>query len=153
MLSRKRANRRREDRPSLWRLPALPWRQLALGAMGCAMLAASVLALQWLLDQPIERITVAGSFQRISAIEVEKVVRAQIEDDGLVSVRLDDVRRALRELDWVDEASVQRSWPRSLRVQVLLWTIVPLIIVLLIVSLTGIGSHQFSVRQLVPPTI
>jgi signal transduction histidine kinase len=38
---------------------------------------------------------------------------------------------------------------RSLRVQVLLWTIVPLIIVLLIVSLTGIGSHQFSVRQLV----
>lgn len=38
---------------------------------------------------------------------------------------------------------------RSLRVQVLLWTIVPLIIVLLILSLTGIGSHQFSVRQLV----
>ena len=38
---------------------------------------------------------------------------------------------------------------RSLRVQVLLWTIVPLIIVLLIVSLTGIGSHQFSIRQLV----
>jgi len=38
---------------------------------------------------------------------------------------------------------------RSLRVQVLLWTIVPLIIILLIVSLTGIGSHQFSVRQLV----
>jgi signal transduction histidine kinase len=38
---------------------------------------------------------------------------------------------------------------RSLRVQVLLWTIVPLIIVLVIVSLTGIGSHQFSIRQLV----
>jgi signal transduction histidine kinase len=36
-----------------------------------------------------------------------------------------------------------------LRVQVLLWTIVPLIIVQLILSLGGIGSHQFSIRQLV----
>ena len=37
----------------------------------------------------------------------------------------------------------------SLRVQVLLWTILPLIIVLLILSLTGIGGHQQSMRQLV----
>ncbi len=38
---------------------------------------------------------------------------------------------------------------RGLRVQVLLWTIVPLIIVLLLMSLTGVGSHQGAVRQLV----
>lgn len=38
---------------------------------------------------------------------------------------------------------------RSLRVQVLLWTILPLIIVQLILSLSGIGSHQVSIRQLV----
>jgi signal transduction histidine kinase len=38
---------------------------------------------------------------------------------------------------------------RSLRVQVLLWTIVPLIIVLLIVSFTGIGSHQSAMRRVV----
>lgn len=38
---------------------------------------------------------------------------------------------------------------RSLRVQVLLWTILPLLFVLVAFSLSGVGSHQVSVRQLV----
>lgn len=38
---------------------------------------------------------------------------------------------------------------RSLRVQVLLWTILPLLVILLAFSLSGSGSHQMSVRQLV----
>lgn len=38
---------------------------------------------------------------------------------------------------------------RSLRVQVLLWTILPLLIILVTFSLSGVGSHQVSVRQLV----
>lgn len=51
------------------------------------------------------------------------------------------------------DAACLRSMPtlhlRSLRIQVLLWTILPLIIVLILMSVTGIGSHQLSVRQLV----
>jgi len=72
-----------------------------------------------LLNQPIERITVEGSFQRISAIEVEKVVRARLGGAGLVSADLADLQRALRDLPWVDRASVQRSWPGGLRVHVI----------------------------------
>lgn len=37
---------------------------------------------------------------------------------------------------------------RSLRVQVLFWTILPLTILLIVFSLTGIGTHQASMRQL-----
>lgn len=37
---------------------------------------------------------------------------------------------------------------RSLRAQVLLWTILPLTILLIVVSLTGIGTHQASMRRL-----
>lgn len=37
---------------------------------------------------------------------------------------------------------------RSLRVQVFLWTIAPLTILLILFSLTGIGAHQVSMRQL-----
>ena len=37
---------------------------------------------------------------------------------------------------------------RSLRVQVLLWTALPLTIFLIAISLTGIGSHQASMRAL-----
>lgn len=40
-----------------------------------------------------------------------------------------------------------RGW-RSLRVQVLLWTVLPLIIMLIAVSLTGVGTHQASMRAL-----
>jgi signal transduction histidine kinase len=38
--------------------------------------------------------------------------------------------------------------PRSLRVQVFLWTIAPLTILLILFSLTGIGTHQASMREL-----
>lgn len=37
---------------------------------------------------------------------------------------------------------------RSLRVQILLWTIAPLTILLILFSLTGIGTHQASMREL-----
>lgn len=37
---------------------------------------------------------------------------------------------------------------RSLRVQVFLWTIAPLTILLILFSLTGIGAHQASMRQM-----
>lgn len=40
-----------------------------------------------------------------------------------------------------------RHW-RSLRAQVLLWTVLPLTILLITVSLTGIGTHQASMRAL-----
>jgi signal transduction histidine kinase len=37
---------------------------------------------------------------------------------------------------------------RSLRVQVFLWTIAPLTVLLILFSLTGVGAHQASMRQL-----
>jgi cell division protein FtsQ len=120
-LVRKRGNRRRVEDAPRWRLPALPalpWPRIGLGAAaGAALLLFGWLLLR-LLDQPIERVTVAGSFQRITAPEVEKAVRAELRGAGLVSVDLARVSRALRRLPWVDGASVQRSWPRGLAVRV-----------------------------------
>ena len=80
---------------------------------GAGALSAALLLL---MNQPIERIRVDGQFQHLSALDVEKAVRAQLHGAGLVSVRLDDVRRALRLLPWVKAATVQRSWPRGLAV-------------------------------------
>ncbi len=75
-----------------------PWR----GAATCA-------ALLLFINQPIERIRVEGQFQHLTAQDVERAVRAQLHGAGLVSVRLDDVRRALRLLPWVQAATVQRA--------------------------------------------
>ena len=96
----------------------MPWRRLAILGGGGLGVAAAGVALLLFLNQPIERIRVEGQFQHLSALDVEKAVRAQLHGTGLVSVRLDAVRRSLRILPWVESASVQRSWPRGLTVQV-----------------------------------
>ena len=118
MLNRRRQNRLRAESGSRWQLPQLPWRKL--GAIGGAVLAVAgaSAALLMFMNQPIERIRVDGQFQHLSALEVEKAVRAQLHGAGLVTVRLDDVRRSLRLLPWVESATVQRSWPRGIAVQV-----------------------------------
>jgi len=115
---RKRGNRRRSEPARRWQLPALPWRRIGLVTGAALLVVAAAGLLVLLLDQPIERVTVAGSFQRITAPEVEKAVRAELRGAGLVSVDLARVSRALRRLPWVDTATVQRSWPRGLKVQV-----------------------------------
>jgi cell division protein FtsQ len=118
-LVRKRGNRRRTEGARSWRLPTLQWRRI--GVVGGSIAAVAVLAwlLVLLLDQPIERVIVEGGFQRITAPEVEKAVRAELRGAGLVSVDLARVSRALRRLPWVDAATVQRSWPRGLKVHVI----------------------------------
>ena len=118
MLNRRRNNRRRAEPGERWQLPALPWRRLGALAGALAVVAAIGGAALALLNQPIERIRVDGQFQHLSALDVEKTVRRQLHGAGLVSVRLDDVRRALRLLPWVASATVQRSWPRGLTVTV-----------------------------------
>jgi cell division protein FtsQ len=117
-LNRRRQNRIREDSGPRWNFAQLPWRKL--GVVGAALVAAAGIGagLLMFMNQPIERILVDGQFQHLSALEVEKAVRAQLHGAGLVTVRLDDVRRSLRLLPWVESATVQRSWPRGIAVQV-----------------------------------
>lgn len=118
MLNRKRANRRREERPDRAELLRQRWRELAIGVGAALAIAVVTFGVRRLLDQPIEQITVQGSFQRISAMEIEKAARAQVRGVGLVSIDLDGVRRALGALSWIDQVTVQRSWPRGLHIAV-----------------------------------
>ena len=118
MLNRRRQNRRRAESSSRWQLPPLPWRRLGALGGGVLGMGAALAALLVFLNQPIERIRVDGQFQHLTALEVDKAVRAQLHGAGLVTAPLADVRRSLRLLPWVEAATVQRSWPRGLAVQV-----------------------------------
>ena len=118
MLNRRRNHRRRGVPSVRWQLPALPWRRLALIGAGALALLAAGAPLLLLGNHPIEHIQVEGQFQHLTALDVERAVREQLHGAGLLSVRLDDVRRSLRLLPWVETATVQRSWPRSLLVRV-----------------------------------
>ena len=117
MLNRRR-NRRRTSERKGWTLPARPWRALGLILGAAAAVVLACVALGHLLDQPIASVRVDGSFQHLSALDVEKAVRANLHGAGLITVDLDRVRRGVSALPWVDVATVQRSWPRGLTVHV-----------------------------------
>lgn len=109
---------RRKQGERRWRLPAIDWRRLATTLASLAALAAAVGGVAWALDQPIETIIVEGRFQRVSPLDVEQAVKRRVRGTGLVSVDLESVGRSLRRIPWVESATVQRAWPRGLRVLV-----------------------------------
>jgi len=93
-------NRRRSEQSRLagWRLPALDWRRVGLSVASVTLVFGVAGAIAISLDQPIETVAVRGSFQRVSPLDVEQAVKARVRG--------------------VDAASVQRAWPRGLRVEV-----------------------------------
>jgi cell division protein FtsQ len=118
MFNRKPKNRRKQSSVRRWRLPAVNWGRFALPVASFACVFAVISAIAWALDQPIERVSIAGRFQRVSPAEVERAVKHRVRGAGLVSVELEGVRQAVDRLPWVDTVSVQRAWPRGLRVVV-----------------------------------
>lgn len=116
----KSATRRRQTEkrrlPSFIRLPA--WRRVAPVVAAVAVIGGVVLALRLALDQPVERVSISGRFQRVQALDVEKAVRDAVDGAGMVGVDLRQIAGAVEQIPWVDRASVARSWPRALTVQV-----------------------------------
>lgn len=110
-------NRRKQGEPR-WRLPAIDWRRCAITVASLAVVGVACAGVAWALDQPIETIAVEGRFQRVSPGDVERAVKERVIGAGLVSVDLEAVQRSLRAIPWVDSATVQRAWPRGLRVYV-----------------------------------
>ena len=120
MLNRRPRNRRKPSVPQRrWRLPRLNYRALGLSSGVIAAAALLVGAVVWALDKPIETVAVQGRFQRVAPVDVERVVKAQLHNAGLLSVDLAAVRHAIHTLPWVDAVSIERAWPRGLTVLVI----------------------------------
>jgi len=119
MFSVRPQNRRRKLKPpQRWSLPSVPWIALGRWALGLGGLAAVLLLITWALNQPITTVSVAGRFERVAPLDVERAVKQSAAGKGLVSVDLAKVRAAVRTLPWVDTVSVQRDWPRGLAVSI-----------------------------------
>ena len=83
-----------------------------------AALAAAAGVVMWTLDQPIDSVRVSGRFARVSPADVERAVKENVRNVGLVSVDLHLVRNAIESIPWVDSVTVQRAWPQGLSVRV-----------------------------------
>jgi len=119
MLGRPKNRRRPKEGAKRFRLPAINWRYLALSGAALALIALIAAAVSWALNQPIESVAVQGRFQRVTAGDVERVVKAALHGQGLLSVDLAGVRRAIHTLPWVDAVSIERDWPHGLTVLVI----------------------------------
>jgi cell division protein FtsQ len=116
-MTRRQANRRKQTRARKLSLPRLPMAKLF-----AVFLAGSLLVLTYqfssrLLDRPIASITIEGPFQRVSALQIEEVISAELEH-GFLSVDLGLLRSLIVELPWIDQASVARRWPNRLLISV-----------------------------------
>lgn len=109
---------RRKAADSRWQLPEIRWRRWlpALGVL--LLLGMGAAGASLMLDQPIETINIVGRFQRVQPVDVEQAVRGRVRAVGLIGVNLGAIRHAVETLPWVDKASVERAWPRGLRVTV-----------------------------------
>ena len=116
-LLRKR-NRRKAPAKRRWALPALDWKRIGTGAAAILAVAGFAYLISLGLDQPVRRVILEGSFQRVSAVEVEQVVRGSLRG-GFVTARLDGLRAAIEGMAWVDRARVQRRWPDAVVIEVI----------------------------------
>lgn len=109
-------NRKRVE-PRKLPLPSVDWKRFGSALIGVGAVLAVVLALAYALDRPVRAVQVAGSFQRVQPLDVERVVRAKLTG-GFVTANLAELQSSIQELPWVDHARVQRRWPDGLRVEV-----------------------------------
>ena len=122
MIGKPKNRRKQGERSgsSLWaKLPRLNWKRIGMTCASLAVVSVAAGVILWSLDQPIDQVTVAGRFARVSAADVERAVKQQVRNVGLVSVDLDVVRHAIEQIPWVDSVTVRRAWPHGLAVVVM----------------------------------
>jgi len=94
------------------------WRAAVKALATSGAVLATLMVVFWALNQPIRTVRVTGSFQHIAPGEIEQIVARQVRGEGLLTVRLAAVSRAIHALPWVDAVSVERDWPYGLSVLV-----------------------------------
>ena len=114
----KRTRNRIKAREAAAARSRVPWRLIARGCAGGGALLATLCVVFWALNQPIRTVEVTGRFQHVAPGEVEQLVAREVRNQGLLTVDLAAVSRALHTLPWVDAVSVERDWPHGLSVLV-----------------------------------
>jgi len=62
-----------------------------------------------------ERISIVGNFDDRQLVSI----KALLTEIDIASIEVEKIKQALRELDWVHDANVRKSWPHAIEVEVL----------------------------------
>lgn len=115
---RSRANRRKVVRRK-WRMPQIRvnWKAVLLPPAAVAATAALLALGSTAFDRPVGALVVEGTFQRVTAIQVQAAA-AEALQGGFLALDLQQLRRDIAALDWIDSVGVSRVWPDVIRVRV-----------------------------------
>lgn len=69
------------------------------------------------IDKPLTQIMIGGDFNYLQQQELTELVNNQI-DGGFLSVNLSNLSQGLVAHPWVDQVSIRRQWPSTLKVEV-----------------------------------
>lgn len=116
-MARKQAKRRKPRKTRSWKPVRIPLAALSRLAIAIAVIGLSYEVGARLLDKPIRAITIDGPFQRVTALQIEEAVGAQLAD-GFLSADLSEIHDRVTGLVWIDKASVSRRWPATIEIQV-----------------------------------
>lgn len=116
MARRKGATRKVEATPD----HSLPWRLIAVIMVVPLVLAGAVWGGVYVLDPttfPVKRVRIESRLKEVGQDEVRQAVLPYVKG-GFLQVDVDEIRGSIESLAWVSHASVRRSWPDVLVVQV-----------------------------------
>jgi len=116
-MARRQAQRRKTRQVRKFSMPAIPVKRLFAMLLALVVVAFSYHFSAELLDQPISSISIEGPFQRVSALQIEEAISAEL-DSGFFSANLSLIQNRITALQWIDSANVARRWPGMLEISV-----------------------------------
>ncbi|XUO84511.1 cell division protein FtsQ/DivIB [Halomonas sp. KM007] len=86
-----------------------------LGIVLLALLLGAGSRALWLwLDRPIERVSIRGEWEYVSADYLRSQLAPLVHDITWLSADLGELRRNALEIGWLDEVRISREWPNAL---------------------------------------
>ena len=80
--------------------------------------AALVPLVNDVFNRHVLSVRVAGTFDHVERLELETVVREQLQSESFFTVEVESLRRAAAALPWVRDVTVRRVWPDSVHIAV-----------------------------------
>ncbi len=96
------------------------WPRLAKTSLGLGMVLLLAALVRWSQDPdtlPIQQVQIQGEFRYLSREEVMQALEGRVRG-GFFNVDVAAIQSAVKTMGWVDEVSVRRVWPNTVRVAV-----------------------------------